>query len=139
MPIYHDPWGMPIIWDPSHPGTPKPGYQGPSTQPSAGISDLWKGFLEEHPESAYYAYQGQQRTPNQKKYFQDQFADVQNKYKGQLGQQIMGGGTPNLTFTDFLSQYFAPQGGAEQEWGSMTPRQRGFDYGRFAPATRWIV
>lgn len=102
----------------------------------------WLDFLEEQPNwrTAYFGYQPQfGRSPNQKQYFQNQFADVQNKFMGLQGQQIMGGGVPDLSFVDFLSQYFAPQGGAAQEWGSMSPGQRGQTSGRFAPQTRWMV
>ena len=103
------------------------------------IGGMFEGYIDKYPEQGYFGYQGQQRTPNQKKWFQDQFSAVQNRYMGQLGQQIMGGGAPNLNFSDFLSQWFAPHGGAAQEWGGMTPQQKGFDYGRYAPSTRWIV
>ena len=103
------------------------------------INDLWQGFLEENPQAAYFGYQPQfGRSPNQKKWFQNQFSEVQNRYMGQLGQQIMGGGAPTLNFTDFLSQWFAPQGGAAQEWAGLSPSQRGMNQGRYAPPTRWI-
>jgi len=107
-----------------------------------GIDDFWLKQLEYEgapQRAAYFGYQNQQRSPNQKRFFQNQFANVQNQYLGRLGQQIMGGGEPNLNFTDFLQQYFAPQGGAAQAWGSMSPGQRGFDFGRYAPPTRWRV
>jgi len=96
-------------------------------------------FLNDQPEAAYFGYQNQQRSPNQKKWFQNQFSNVQNQYMGELGQQVMGGGTPTLDFTDFLSEWFAPQGGAAQQWGSMAPGQRGQTPGQFAPRTRWQV
>jgi len=107
-----------------------------------GISDFWRKSLAEEgspQRAAYFGYQDQQRSPNQKRFFQNQFSNVQNQYMGQLGQQIMGGGAPDLNFTDFLSQYFSPQGGAAQAWGGMSPGQRGLDFGRFAPPTRWRV
>ena len=103
------------------------------------INDLWQSFLEDKPESAYFGYQNQQRSPNQQKYFQNQFSNVQNQYLGKLGQQIMGGGAPSLSFTDYLQQYFAPQGGAAQQWGSMSPGQRGMNTQQFAPRTRWML
>lgn len=103
------------------------------------ISDIWREALEELPQAGYFAYQNQPRTPNQREWFKSQFSEVQNRYMGQLGQQIMGGGAPTLNFTDFLSQYFAPQGGAAQEWGSMSPGQRGVNFGKYSPPTKWVV
>ena len=103
------------------------------------ISDIWREALEELPEAAYFAYQPQARTPRQKRDFQGQFAEIQNRYRGLLGRQIMGGGTPTLRFEDFLANWFSPGGGAAQEWAGLTPRERGLDFNRFAPAARWFV
>jgi len=91
-------------------------------------------FLEDQPEAGYFSYQNQWRTPNAKKYFQSQFSNIQNQYLGQLGQQIRGGGEPNLQFTDFLAQY--PW---MQQYQSQTPQQRGQDSSRYNPWTRWMV
>ena len=96
------------------------------------ISDLWQGFLEEKPEAAYFGYQNQWQSPSQKKYFQSQFANIQNKYMGQLGQQIYGGGAPTMNFTDFLANL--PW---QQQFQGLTPQQKGADSGRFNPFTRW--
>ena len=99
----------------------------------------WQDTLEQMPEAAYFGYQNQSRTPNQKRWFQNQFANVQNLWKGIGARQMMGDNVPSQTFTDFLSQHFAPQGGAAQQWGSMSPGQRGMNFGQFAPPTRWMV
>lgn len=101
----------------------------------------WQDFLEAQKgwRTAYFGYQPQfGRSPNEKKYFQNQFADVQDRFMGQQARQIMGGGIPDLTFGGFLSDYFKPQGGAAQEWGAMSPQQRGVDFTRFSPRTRRV-
>ena len=95
-------------------------------------------FMEDVPQVGYFSYQNQQgQSPNQKRYFQQQFANVQDRYMGQLGQNIRQGGDPTLSFTDYMSQYMAPQGGQFQDWASMSPRQRGTTTGRYAPPTRF--
>ena len=98
----------------------------------------WGSFLEDIEPAGYFAYQNQARTPNQKRWFQNQFSNVQNQYMGQLGQMAMSGGEP-FSFTKFLSQWFAPQGGAAQQWGSMSPGQRGQTPRQYSPRTRWMV
>lgn len=90
-------------------------------------------YLEEEPKAGYFAYQNQWRTPNQKKYFQNQFAEIQNQYMGRLGQQILGGGEPNLRFTDFLKQY--PW---MQEFAKLPPSQRGENRSLYNPRTQRI-
>ena len=93
-------------------------------------------FLEDVPEAGYFSYQNQPgRSPNQKRYFQQQFANVQNQYMGQLGQAIRTGGDPTQGFADYLDEYMAPGGGQFQDWASMSPRQRGTTQGRYAPPT----
>src|SRR3990167_6575835 len=94
----------------------------------------WRDFLEEEPSAAYFGYQNQWKTPNQKKYFQSQFANIQNQYMGQLGQQIYSGGAPTQRFTDFLSQF--PW---MQQFQELSPQERGQDTSRYNPWTRWMV
>ena len=98
----------------------------------------WSGFVLDDPETAYYGFQNQfGKSPNQKKYFQNQFANIQNQFMGKQAQQVMGGQEPTEMFVDYLAKFFAPQGGAAQAWGSMSPGQKGMDFGRYAPPTRW--
>ena len=58
------------------------------------------------------------------------FEPTFNRYLGMLGQQIMGGGKPDATFTDYLSQNFNPQ----RELARFSQRDRGgpssFFFGR---------
>ncbi len=99
-------------------------------------SDIWRQFLEtpgEPQQAAYYAYQPQWGGTRQQKYYQGQFANVQNEYLGKLGQQILGGGAPTLNFTDFLSQ--VPW---TQRYAQMPPSMRGFSASQFNPYTRRV-
>ena len=96
-------------------------------------------FLNEQPEAGYFGYQGQfGQSPNKRRYFQGLFGDVQNQYLGNLGQQIYSGGAPTLSFTDYLKQFFAPQGGAAQQWAALSPQMRGEQTARFAPPVRFM-
>ena len=90
-------------------------------------------FLEDEPKAAYFGYQDQWRTPNQRKYFQSQFANIQNQYLGSLGKQIYGGGVPSLKFTDFLSQFPWMQQYQQSSEGM------GQDTSRYNPWTRWML
>ena len=48
---------------------------------------------------------GQQRQ----QFFGNLFPNVQNRFLGALGRQIQGGGSPTLSFTDFLQNNFDPR------------------------------
>ena len=97
----------------------------------------WRRALETEPEKAYFAYQNQWGSPNQQKFYQNQFSQIQDKYLGRVGRQIMGGdpllgGVPTLTFPEFLKNYDWQQG-----YAGLTPSQRGVNKSQFAPAARW--
>jgi len=84
--------------------------------------------------AAYFSNQNQWKTPNMKKYFQGQFSNIQNQYMGQLGQMAHGGQAATLEFPDFLKDI-----NWGQEYGQLTPMQRGVDTARFNPFTRWMT
>ncbi len=92
------------------------------------------GFLNDQPEAGYYSYQNQWKSPNQKKYFQSQFSNIQNQYMGQLGQTIRGGGEPTQNWIDFLGQY-----DWNKQFQGLTPQEKGTDTSRFNPFARWQV
>ena len=104
------------------------------------INDLWSGWFgpdnpfDKGPESAYFSYQNQWRTPSEGKYYQGQFQEVQNKYLGQLGQKVLGGVEPSQTWADYLAKF-----NWGQNYQGLTPQQRGQDNSRFNPWTRWMV
>ena len=108
-----------------------------------GRDNLYFNFMESDPEGRkanYFSFDDQfGRSPNQKRFFQQQFEEVQNKYLGRLGRQVRGGGEPTQELTSYLTDYFAPGGGAQQEWGAMSPGARGQNDSRFAPPARWVT
>ena len=103
-------------------------------------SPFYSGF-EKDPQGQKANYfgrlVGQNLSPNRKKWFEGQFEEVQNRYLGQLGQQVLGGQSPTLSLSDYLTDYFAPSGTGMQDWRSMSPQSRGEQTTRFAPPTRW--
>ena len=111
--------------NPLNPSTPPP----PTPPPPPAFD-----FLEEEPRLAYYGQQGRfGRSPNQRRYFQDAFQNIFNQYLGQLGQQIQGGGQPNLQFTDFIRDF-----DFNQSFANLDPGERGFFPSRIAPRTRFL-
>ncbi len=108
-----------------------------------GPDNYFYDFMETDPagqRSNYFSFQDKfGKAPNQKKWFEDQFQNVQNRYMGQLGQTVRGGGNPTQAFSGFLDNYFAQGGGADQDWAGMSPSQRGVQDSRFAPSVRWNV
>ena len=99
-----------------------------------GFDGNWLDFLEDKPEAGYFSYQNQWRTPNQKKYYQNQFQEIQNEYLGRLGQQLRSGGAPTEKFTDFLGQF---------PWTlrfmQLPPSMRGDNPSLFNPRTTWNI
>ena len=94
------------------------------------LNKYYMAQLEKEPEYAYFGQQNQWKTPNMRRYFQGQYSNIQNQYMGQLGQQVLGGGAPDMKFTDFLSRFpfqqqFQESGAGRQETS------------RFNPFTRW--
>lgn len=59
--------------------------------------------------------------PGQQQAFSNLFQPTFSRFLGQLGQQAIGGQTPNLRFSDFLSQQFDPR----RELLRQTPVQTG--------------
>jgi hypothetical protein len=95
------------------------------------FSDFLQNILEEQPELPFFAGVGGLRSPQQRRFFQGQFPNIFNEFLGRLGGQIQSGQTPNLRFTDFLSE--TP---FTQRFASTPPSFRGDFQSRFAPRTR---
>lgn len=111
------------------------------TFPSFGRDNPFFQGFETDPEGQRANYFGrlqarQFKSPNQRKYFQNQFESVQNRYLGHLGNIIQGGGAPTTSLTDYLSSYFAPGGGAEEDWRQEAYRRGN---GGVAAPTRWML
>lgn len=99
----------------------------------------WAGFLEEEPESAYFAYQdqfgGSSQAPKQTSFFQDQFANIYNQYLGQLGMQVNQGDVPSMQWQDYLKGF-----DFDSWYKSQVPySERNAEYNQFAPKTQWGV
>ena len=106
-------------------------------------SSIWGDFLELDPlgrRANYFSRQDQfGKSPNQRKWFEDQFQNVQDKYLGSLGSAIRGGGSPTQSLSSYLDNYFSQGGGAQQDWFGMAPSQRGVRDSQYAPSVRWNV
>lgn len=90
-------------------------------------------WLREQPEAGYFSFQNQWKTPNAKKYFQGQFANIQNQYLGQLASQVRGGGEPTLDWMTKLRNI-----DWQQEFQEQTGGERRASTPRFNPFTRFI-
>ena len=100
-----------------------------------GTENPFAAFMEDEPKAGYFGYQDKWKTPNMKKYFQGQFGAMQDQYMGMLGKQIMGGGAPTQSLSDWLSKI-----DWEQQYAGLTPNQKGMGgMGGLAPASRWLV
>ena len=92
-------------------------------------------FLEETPQAAYFGMPGRARqTPNQRRFFEQQFRNVHNQFLGALGRQITSGQQPTLRFaTDFLPGYDPQAAFLEQPFGVREATR-----GAFAPPIRYF-
>ena len=105
--------------------------------------DAFKAFQNEVPEAGYFSYRDKARSPNQRRFFDQQFASVQNQFIGRVGQMARGGQDPSqFNWTDFLSDYFSPGGGSSVDWMEQPSRRSGgtrfnppvqFNYGTQRP------
>ena len=99
----------------------------------------WMKYLEDLPRAPFYAMaQPFTQTTGGRRQSESVFNDALNEYYGAVGQQILSGQTPSMTFTSFLQDY--------QDTGDQFPfaqrfaeRRRQFgDTTRFVPRTRSI-
>jgi hypothetical protein len=105
-------------------------------QTNANTSSLFdpQEFLGADPELTFFSFQDQfGRGGNQQKFFQGQFNEILNKFRGNLGAQLQQGNIPTNTFNDFLGGF-----NFDEQFGSMAPSVRGAQTSRFAPLSRFI-
>ena len=117
-------------------------------------------FLETQPQALYQSFltDPAARMPSgMKRYYQNQFSNIQNEYIGQLARQMRLGELPTRTFQDYLSKdvFTRPE---QADPMSRMGRFTGYDrfrrespyarsaYGAgpmsrrmFAPSARWIT
>jgi len=103
-------------------------------------SPLFEGF-ETDPvgqRANYFSHQDQfGSSPNRRKFFDQQFQDVQNQFLGRVGKMFKTGtGDPaKEDWTGFLSDYFGTGGGAEYDWMQQGQRRQGA--ARYNPPTQF--
>lgn len=102
-------------------------------------------FLEESPRAGYQSFQGQfGDSPNQRRFFENQFQQLHNRFMGTLGEQIRGGQAPTARFAtpdpmDANNQSFLQGGFPEQFagfsnfYGAQPPSFAGRQTGNFSP------
>jgi hypothetical protein len=100
--------------------------------------DFIKELFGQEPRLGYFgALQNQNFSPNQNQFFKTQFQPFENRFFGQLGNQIQGGtALRNLpTFQDFISGI-----DFQKEFQSLPPglRPGGSNQARFRPPTRFL-
>lgn len=95
--------------------------------------DVGQEFLASDPEgrrASFFSFVNQQKAP-QRRFFQNEFQNIQNQFLGQLGQNIRESGTSDLTFESFLGDFpFATR------FQGLPPSLRGALKTRFAPSVR---
>ena len=91
--------------------------------------------LADDPRLPFFAALGRAgTTPTQKRYFQNQFQNIHNRFLGMQGQQIEQGQMPTQSFGDFLGNDFD----FGREFQSQPPSFRGEFLSRFSPRSRFI-
>jgi len=107
------------------------------------IDYLPQEFLEQTPSAAYYSVPSASEfytrpsgtiDPSKKKFYQESFQDIYTDYLGKLGGMAREGKTPDLKFTDYLSQ----KDPFTERYARLSPYERGMNTGYYAPKTRFI-
>ncbi len=96
----------------------------------------FQDFLEESDvglRANFFSRPGTRGTPTRSRFFENQFATIQNQFLGALGAQIRGGEQPTLKFEDFLNDF-----DFQRAFLGAPPAQRGQFPSRFNPRTRSI-
>ena len=116
-------------------------------------------FLETQPRALYQSFLQDpqtQMTPSMRRYYQNQFNQIQGEYIGELARQMRQGNVPTMRFQDFLQKdvFQQPMAGAGGQLGRFTGYDRfrrespyarsGYGAGPmgqriFAPSARWIT
>ena len=112
---------------------PVPSFPG---LPSNPFDNPFLGFLEESDiglRANLFSRPETRGTPARSRFFQNQFADIQNQFLGQLGAQIRGGEAPTLTCENFLNDF-----DLDRAFSGAPPSFRGDFRRRFDPRTRQI-
>ena len=96
----------------------------------------FQDFLEESDiglRANFFSRPGTRGTPTRSRFFEGQFASIQNQFLGRLGAQIRGGQPPTTTFGGFLDAF-----DFNNFFASQPPAFRGQFPSRFSPRTRFL-
>jgi len=91
--------------------------------------DVFKRYLEENPDVAYYSAMPSFLNPGQREFFFGRFPQVYREYQQQLGTDIRGEKRQKTTFETFLQNY---------PWMENYSNAAGGAPFRTAPMTRWL-
>ena len=72
------------------------------------INPTFAGFLEEEPRAAFFGTLGQKGlmdSAGRRKQAEDIYSGAMTEFYGKLGEQILGGGEPTMTFSNFIEDY----------------------------------
>ena len=106
-------------------------------------------FLEQQPQALYQSYLGDPKsnmTSSMKRYYQNEFSNIQNEYLGKLARDMRQGNLPTDRFDDYLKtdvftqpQSTVPGDLTDRPAGVSSPmgQYTGYDrYRRASPYTR---
>ncbi len=114
------------------------GFATPINFGGSSLGTLGLDFLEEDdPAALFFARVNQLAgSPTQQRQLTNLLGDVQNRFRGLQGRQVLEGGLPTATFNQFLGGDFPEFGGLQEFFGRLSPTQRGQGISQFAPVTR---
>jgi hypothetical protein len=92
----------------------------------------WQWWLEESPLAAWGTFRPRTGSRGFTNYWKGKQSDVWGDYQGALGQQVLGGGEPNINWLDYLNNYQF-----SDRFKSLPPGERGESNRAFAPQVRW--
>ena len=98
-------------------------------------------FLETQPQALYQSYLGDPKsnmTSSMKRYYQNEFSNIQNEYLGKLARDMREGSVPTYRFDDYLkSDVFTQPRSTTPSASSPMGQYTGYDrYRRASPYTR---
>lgn len=107
-------------------------------------------FLEYEPQAAYYSspegWVGQgafaQGSPNQRRYYQNQFQNIYNEFLGALGKQAREGDVPTMRWEGYIDTVNKGNDpnimSMARRYSGLSPEMAGRTTSRYAPGTRQI-
>jgi|TARA_R110000765_G_scaffold143410_1_gene244925 hypothetical protein len=99
-------------------------------------------FLEEQPQALYQSFLGDPKNnmnSSMKRYYQNQFSNIQNEYLGKLARDMRGGITPTGKFADYLEKdvFTQPQSTVPSSDMNYRPASTSSPMGRFTGYDRY--